>query len=107
MLREKSIPTLSGWLVMPLLIAAFAGGMGWLFQIGHAQAPGAIWMPIALIFGAAISIPGFFVVNPNEGKAVLLFGNYLGTARQQGFHWVSPFTTRVRVSMRVRNFESA
>jgi regulator of protease activity HflC (stomatin/prohibitin superfamily) len=73
----------------------------------QANAPGAIWMPIVLILVAAISIPGLFVVNPNDARAVLLFGNYLGTARTPGFHWVNPFTSRLRVSMRVRNFESA
>ena len=37
---------------------------------------------------------------------VQLFGTYVGTARRAGFHWVNPFCTRRRVSLRVRNFES-
>jgi regulator of protease activity HflC (stomatin/prohibitin superfamily) len=46
-------------------------------------------------------------VNPNEARVVQLFGRYTGTLRDQGFWWVNPFTLRRKVSMRVRNFESA
>jgi regulator of protease activity HflC (stomatin/prohibitin superfamily) len=50
---------------------------------------------------------GLQIVNPNEGQVVQLFGTYLGTLRDQGFWWVNPLTNRRRVSLRVRNFESA
>ena len=107
MLREKSVTTVPGVVVLALILAAFAGGVWWLVQLAHADAAGMIWMPILLIALAAVSLAGLFVVNPNDGQVVMMFGNYLGTARAPGFHWVSPFTTRMRVSMRVRNFESA
>jgi regulator of protease activity HflC (stomatin/prohibitin superfamily) len=107
MLREKPITTLPGALVLVLIIATFVGATMWIIQLARVNEPGMIWMPILLILLAAISIAGLFVVNPNDGQAVLLFGDYLGTARSQGFHWVNPFTTRMRVSMRIRNFEGA
>jgi regulator of protease activity HflC (stomatin/prohibitin superfamily) len=50
---------------------------------------------------------GLFIVNPNEAQVVTLFGNYAGSMRRTGLWWVSPFTSRRRLSMRVRNFESA
>jgi regulator of protease activity HflC (stomatin/prohibitin superfamily) len=50
---------------------------------------------------------GLFVVNPNEGRVLQLFGDYAGTARIPGLRWANPFYTKKRVSMRVRNFESA
>jgi len=106
MLREKPITTLPGALVLVLIIATFVGATMWIIQLARVNEPGMIWMPILLILLAAISIAGLFVVNPNDGQAVLLFGDYLGTARSQGFHWVNPFTTRRRLSQRVRNFES-
>jgi regulator of protease activity HflC (stomatin/prohibitin superfamily) len=46
------------------------------------------------------------VVNPNESKVVQLAGVYKGTIKQQGFWWVNPLTTRRKLSLRVRNFES-
>jgi hypothetical protein len=107
MLREKSINTVPGLLALPLIIAAVIGGGFWIVTLARLNEPALVWMPILLILISAISIAGLFVVNPNDGQAVLLFGNYLGTVRSQGFHWVNPFTTRMRVSMRVRNFESS
>ena len=37
----------------------------------------------------------------------MLFGHYAGSVRQQGLHWVNPFTLRPRISVRVRNFETS
>jgi regulator of protease activity HflC (stomatin/prohibitin superfamily) len=61
-----------------------------------------IALPIC-IFGFA----GLTVVNPNEAKVIQLFGVYKGTIRRQGFWWVNPLTSRRRVTLRVRNFESS
>jgi len=107
MLREKPITTLSGWLMLPLIIAALIGS-GWaIVHIARTDQPVWVLAPIFVVLVAAISLGGLFVVNPNDGRAVLLFGDYLGTARTPGFHWVNPLTKRPRVSLRVRNFESA
>jgi regulator of protease activity HflC (stomatin/prohibitin superfamily) len=46
---------------------------------------------------------GFFVVNPNESRVLVLFGRYRGTVRKNGFFWTNPFTMRHRVSLRARN----
>ena len=77
-------------------IAAIQGGWGW-----------AGWGWLILFVLSALSFNGLFVVNPNEGKVVQLFGGYVGTVKRAGFHWTNPFTMRKRVSLRVRNFESA
>jgi len=49
---------------------------------------------------------GLFVVNPNEGKVLQLFGRYVGSVRVEGLRWTNPFYTKRRVSLRVRNFET-
>ena len=54
-----------------------------------------------------IGFVGLTPVNPNEARALVLFGNYHGTLRKQGLHWVNPFTERRRISVRVRNFETS
>jgi len=50
---------------------------------------------------------GLFVVNPNQGKVLQLFGSYVGTVRDPGLRWANPFYTKKRVSLRVRNFETS
>ena len=49
---------------------------------------------------------GFFMVQPNEGRVLQLFGSYTGTCRSEGLRWANPFYSKKRISLRVRNFES-
>jgi regulator of protease activity HflC (stomatin/prohibitin superfamily) len=61
---------------------------------------------LALVL-ALFLLGGLFMVNPNEGRVLQLFGDYAGTARTAGLRWANPFYTKKRVSLRVRNFESS
>ena len=46
----------------------------------------------ASLVGLAIVLsPGFFTLQPNEARVLILFGNYRGTARKSGFRWANPF----------------
>src|SRR5690606_28466559 len=49
---------------------------------------------------------GFYMVHPNQGKVMQLFGRYKGTDHANGLRWANPLYTKQAVSMRVRNFES-
>jgi len=64
----------------------------------------AVLVALWIIF--VVALRGFFVVHPNEAKAITFFGTYAGSARQPGWHWTNPFTNRRAVSVRVRNFNS-
>jgi regulator of protease activity HflC (stomatin/prohibitin superfamily) len=52
------------------------------------------------------AISGFFTVEPNQAVVLTLFGNYVGTVRESGFWWTNPFTSKQKISLRVRNFSS-
>ena len=106
MLREKEIKGLSGWpmLFAMLALAVFAsvsliGGI-------REQAGWMIVFWVVVLFTDLVCLGGLTVINPNEAKVVQLFGQYKGTLKQQGMRWVNPLTSRRRVSLRVRNFES-
>ena len=49
---------------------------------------------------------GFYMVQPNQGKVLQLFGQYAGTDRNNGLRWANPLYSKKSVSLRVRNFES-
>jgi regulator of protease activity HflC (stomatin/prohibitin superfamily) len=107
MLREVEARTLPGGFMLVLLSLVALGssyGLIAFFQAG--QNVFGVLAVIAVLVSATCLF-GLFVVNPNEAKVVLLFGNYRGSARRAGFHWTNPFTLRRSVSMRIRNFESA
>jgi regulator of protease activity HflC (stomatin/prohibitin superfamily) len=65
-----------------------------------------ITLGVVLLVGALISLRGLVVVAPNEAKVATLLGRYRGTLRDSGFHWINPFTSRAKVSLRVRNLDS-
>jgi regulator of protease activity HflC (stomatin/prohibitin superfamily) len=62
---------------------------------------------VVLIVVCALGLAGLFTVAPNEGQVLQLFGAYRGTAKQEGLRWANPFYSKKRISLRVRNFESA
>jgi len=65
-------------------------------------------MPIAAIL-LIVALPlcgGFFFLNPNSSVVMLLFGDYIGTVKENGFYWVNPFYAKKRISLRARNFDS-
>ena len=55
---------------------------------------------------ALVMLAGLFMVNPNEGRVLQLFGDYVGTVKAPGLRWANPFFSKKRVSLRVRNFET-
>ncbi len=95
---EKSHRPLSGYVGFILFLFFLLGGIG--FLIGR--------QPIGLlgIILAVFMAPGFFFVNPNGSRVLVLFGKYVGTVRENGFFWVIPFYTRKSISLRARNFDS-
>ncbi|MBL0112902.1 MAG: SPFH domain-containing protein [Saprospiraceae bacterium] len=64
------------------------------------------WLGVILIVASIFILPGFFLVNPNEAKVLLLFGEYKGTAKDNGFFWANPFFTKKMISLRAQNFDS-
>ncbi|MEK7405989.1 MAG: SPFH domain-containing protein [Acidobacteriota bacterium] len=107
MLREKEIRGSSGWLLLCLLFLAPFGEVAGLVQaIRFEEALWIIlWLLVLIVNGLCFA--GFTVVNPNEAKVITLFGIYKGSIKQPGFWWVNPLTTRKKLSLRVRNFESS
>ncbi|WP_407568823.1 SPFH domain-containing protein [Deinococcus altitudinis] len=53
-----------------------------------------------------VLVAGFFVVQPNQASVITLFGRYVGTERRNGFYWTNPLTSRKKISLRIRNFNS-
>ncbi len=65
-----------------------------------------LWFFFPLVIITFLFMFGFSIVQPNESKVLILFGNYKGTIRDSGFWWVNPFNVKKHVSLRLRNFNS-
>ena len=59
-----------------------------------------------IIFFTVMLFPGFFFINPNGSRVLVLFGKYIGTVKENGFYWVNPFYIKQSISLRARNFDS-
>jgi regulator of protease activity HflC (stomatin/prohibitin superfamily) len=107
MIRERQFGAPSGWLALAVLLAGLTAAIT-LFVAGIRNThPSWIVSAVIAIVLVAFLASGLFVVNPNEGKVLQLFGRYVGTAREPGLRYANPFYTKRRVSLRVRNFESS
>jgi regulator of protease activity HflC (stomatin/prohibitin superfamily) len=107
MYLEKKYAAGNGFL---MLLITIVGGLGsGYFAIrafsSNQDLVGLLWIVVA--FTMLILMTGLFIVHPNEAKALVLFGTYKGTVRQDGFWWANPFFTKQAISLRVRNFETA
>jgi hypothetical protein len=97
-------PVLIGWLVgLAVVVVAFTAGA---VDVGQWPPAARIAAIVGVVLVGAIGLSGLTVVNPNEARVLVLFGNYNGSLKAPGFRWVSPFTRRSRVSLKIRNFES-
>ena len=62
---------------------------------------------VLFVVVAAILASGIIVVQPNQALALTFFGRYLGSVRDSGMWLTVPLCIRKKVSLRVRNFNSA
>ena len=89
-----------GLLGLRLAAAAFEHGSR---GIGIACAGAALLCAVLTV----LWIVGFYVVNPNMARVLVLFGNYRGTVRTDGFFWTNPFTVKSKLSLRAHNLDGA
>jgi len=106
MIREAERSGIPG-LPMLLFLLVGLGLVGW-GVVGaikdQALVPVLAWLAVELVL--VVCVFGFFIVNPNEGRVMQLFGDYKGTVKTAGLRWANPFYSKRHISLRVRNFES-
>jgi len=106
MIGEKDMRGFNGWFMLIALTAVVLGAVWQLVEAVKAESFWMVGLWIVVLIVSGVCYAGLSVVNPNEAKVVQLAGVYKGTIKQQGFWWVNPLTTRRKLSLRVRNFES-
>jgi hypothetical protein len=103
---EKPANKLNGYLMLFLSLALFALDIYLLVLGVQTDNSQILWVFIPLLLISILLPTGLMMVQPNDSRVVILFGKYIGTVRQSGFWWVNPFTSRKKVSLRIRNFNS-
>jgi len=99
MKQENSFSPKNGYLFLAIIFVL----LGIIFTLSFLLDRGWIFAFLAL---PLFLIPGFMVVNPNESMVLVLFGDYIGTIKQNGFFWANPFLVKKKISLRARNLDS-
>jgi regulator of protease activity HflC (stomatin/prohibitin superfamily) len=102
---ERRAFRISGFVMVAVLLAIAALAVVLAFTLQNGTVIGIAVAALGVVF--AILATGVLVVNPNDAQVVQFFGRYVGTVRDAGFYWTLPLTARQRVTLRVRNFETA
>jgi len=108
-LAERKAWSAPGVLALVAGLVAVCVGVGLLISAltssaGNDLAGG--WAAILLVI-AGLLLGGLVPVVAGEARVVQLFGRYHGTVRDAGLAFVNPFTRRRKVSVRLRNHETA
>ncbi|HEY6315651.1 MAG TPA: SPFH domain-containing protein [Streptosporangiaceae bacterium] len=94
---------LAGIVLVAVGIALFAVGAG-------GSGAGRVVLVVVGIVAILVALAAFIGLTPvvaGEARVVQLFGRYQGTVRTPGLQWVNPLAQRRRVSVRIRNHETA
>jgi regulator of protease activity HflC (stomatin/prohibitin superfamily) len=122
--RERRVEVASGAVMLTLIILVYLATIsGFIYSLSvgvrtHGQPNWWLLAGSVFVFVVnAVLTGGFFTLQPNESRVLVLFGAYKGTVRTDGFHWANPFYlgssgacsksgARSRISLRARNFNS-
>ena len=108
-LAEHKAWSVPGVLALVAGVVALCAGIALLISAltsSAANDPAGGWAAILLAAGGLV-LSGLVPVVAGEARVVQLFGRYQGTVRDAGLAFVNPFTRRRKVSVRLRNHETA
>jgi hypothetical protein len=104
MIKDKKSFSLNGYVMAAMLIAAKITLFTLLVNTDvDALKIGSVFSIMLL----GLCLAGLYMVQPNQGKVMTLFGAYAGTDTATGLRWTIPFYMRKTISLRIRNFESS
>lgn len=108
--KERQVRVLNGWFMAGIVFLMIAGSLyltihSIVVAVQHNTEPDlpSLFGGILGLILSAIFASGFFTLQPNEARVLLLFGAYVGTVRESGFHWTNPLNRKMRISLRAHN----
>lgn len=109
--QEHSASSYNGYLMLLALVAflaLFVWHVSGAPDIGPGKgaklafAGGVVGYVFLIVFTAV----GFYMIQPNQGVVITLFGDYRGTDRMAGLHWIWPWMGKKKISVRAHNIHS-
>ncbi len=101
--KETVFEPVSGYPVLAFVLLLLAGGVAGFVAAARLATPSYALVAVGCLLLFILMVGGFFVVEPNMGRVLVLFGRYRGTVRKSGFWYTNPFTSKKKISLRVHN----
>lgn len=105
-IEEKRAFRINGFIALLVALVALAGAIWLLVDAVRDERVGRLVVAVLLLLAATLLGSGLVAVQPNVARVLVFLGRYTGSVTDDGFWWVNPFTTKAKVSLRVRNFSS-
>ena len=96
--REYAARTSNGYFMLFLLFTVSVVGL-----VVFSAGPAGLAVSILCAFAFVLIAKGFYVLQPNQAAAIMLFGSYKGTDRATGLRWVWPWIGKTKISVRANN----
>jgi regulator of protease activity HflC (stomatin/prohibitin superfamily) len=101
---ERRAKTFDGYLILACSLVMFALAFWMIAQLATEQMGlGGIPVAVLAMIAGLLGVSGFYMIQPNQAAAVMLFGAYRGSDRTEGLRWVWPWMTRTKISVRSNN----
>lgn len=96
---------INGFLALFINLLLLAGSIYNFVLLGNSETfvPLFLIAALTLLVLSIIMCCGFIMLEPNEARVLLFFGNYKGTFYNTGYWWVNPFMSAKKLSLRARN----
>jgi regulator of protease activity HflC (stomatin/prohibitin superfamily) len=114
---ERIVSAMNGWGMLVINVALLIAAACTIGLAAQDAGPIHIIGGLSALIGL-IMLGGYFTLQPNQARVLILLGAYKGTVRSSGFHWANPFYSRrpagglgsqwlaTKLSLRARNFSS-
>lgn len=89
--KERVVTPIGGPTMLVVTILLLLAVVGTAFYTAIMEEPLFLLLAVAILITDFILMRGFFTLQPNEARVLVLFGSYKGTVRNDGFFWANPF----------------
>ncbi len=107
---ERPASAFSGYLALALMLAALVwGGVAVVDMVSKSEdyvTASDIFEIVGAVLAFTLLSAGFYMIQPNQGVSITLFGAYRGTDRNEGLRWVWPWMGKSKISLRANNLIS-
>jgi regulator of protease activity HflC (stomatin/prohibitin superfamily) len=103
---EKNASKINGFIAVLFYLVLVALEVFLIYTAADERNVTYLYLIIPLFLLLLVMLNGFIVVQPNDSCVLVFFGKYVGTVRDSGFWFVNILTTKKKVTLRIRNFNS-